>query len=121
MGRAGVAALLRIDRTILSPEQNNRLDLFLKAVGEPFGGPNASSGIGGIGGAVGPSPAELARDVDFLMDCLDDDDANVRAAAKAALEAVLRHPVDFDPTLTGDARAAAVDKVYEQLDGERRK
>lgn len=112
LGRAGVAAILRVDRTALSPEQNTRLDLFLRSVGEP---------IGCDGGLSARSPAEVSRDVDFLLDCLDDDDAGVRAAAKAALEAAVRHPVEFDVTLTGDARAAAVDRLFERIDSERQK
>jgi hypothetical protein len=50
-------------------------------------------------------------DVAFLVDCLDDDDRAVRAAAKAALERRAGKQIAFDVSLEGADRAAAIDRV----------
>jgi hypothetical protein len=100
MGRPAVLAVLRLDRTTLTPEQNARLDGFLIASGEAAPDPSAH-------------PEE---DLDFLVDCLDDDELPIRQAAREALTRKLGHPLNFDITLTGDARSEAVDRLYEQID-----
>jgi hypothetical protein len=103
LGRPAILAVLRLDRGRLSPEQNTRLETFLDRMGER--GPPTWA----------VTPRDPLRDVEFLLDCLDDDDPAVRAAAKAALEAALGRRVDFDPALTGDARAAAVGRLCDQF------
>jgi hypothetical protein len=110
MGRPAVLAVLRLDRSALSPEQNVRLEMFLRSAG--------SAGLpAGAGGAASGRPAAEAEvDIDFLIDCLDDEDPNVRAAAKQQLEGALGRPVAFNPALTGEARSAAVDRLFEQID-----
>jgi hypothetical protein len=51
------------------------------------------------------------HDVTFLLEAADADDPAVRIAAKKDLEALVGHPLDFDPSLEGEARFAAVDKM----------
>lgn len=101
LGPRGVLAILRRDRADLSPEARNRLDAFV----------------------AGHSNLDMAdverarRDPHFLLDCLDDADADVRGAAKQAMEALLKRPVDFDPAAAeGPARAAAIDKLRQEID-----
>jgi hypothetical protein len=98
LGRPGALAMLRLDRGPLATEQNLRLDLFLKNLGDE----------------LPRQPAE--PELDFYLDCLDDEDLQVRTAAKAALEAKLARPIEFDATLEADPRSVAVDRIYEQLD-----
>jgi hypothetical protein len=97
LGRPGVLAVLRLDRRPLSAEQNLRIDLFLHGSGEEL-----------------PRPA-VEHDIDFYIDCLDDEDLQVRKVAKDALETRLGRPIDFDPALDADPRSAAVDRIYEQI------
>jgi hypothetical protein len=99
LGPAGVLALLRRDLADLSPEARTRADVFLAARSNtPY-----------------PDPARARADGAFLLDCLDDDDPAVRAAAKSDLENLVGRPVDFDTTLTGGPRATAVDTLRRQL------
>jgi hypothetical protein len=95
LGPAGVLAALRRDNNDLAPEARNRVLHFLAA----------HSTL---------TPADVARaraDRSFLIDCLDDDDPAVRAAARAQLEKLLARPIPFDPSLTGKARQAAIEQL----------
>jgi hypothetical protein len=100
LGSAAVLAALRRDISGLSAEARNRLDLFIS---------NHSN-----------LPIEDARaalkDGPFLLDCLDDEDVNVRVAAKDALERLIKRPVEFDPVADDEGRAAAVDGLRKTLD-----
>lgn len=91
LGPAGALAALRYDRDALSPEQANRLAALIAL--------HTRVGI--------DDPAAAARDPGFLLDCLEDDDPAVRAAAKPALEKVLGRTVDIDLNAPADKRAAA--------------
>jgi hypothetical protein len=51
-----------------------------------------------------------------LLDCLDDGDPAVRAASKAALEKVVGRKIDFDLSLEGDARTAAINALRTTLE-----
>jgi hypothetical protein len=100
LGAGAVLAALRRDISDLSAEARNRLDLFIS---------NHSN-----------LPIDDARaalkDGPFLLDCLDDEDINVRIAAKDALQRLIKRPVEFDPAAEEEGRAAAVDGLRKTLD-----
>jgi hypothetical protein len=100
LGPPAVLAVMRLDRSMVSAEVNTRLATFLAA-----------------GGNSTLDPRQAAKDPHFLIDCLDDDDPKVRAAAQEALEKMLNQPVTFDLSLTGEERLKAVDGVRKQLSG----
>jgi hypothetical protein len=87
LGRAEVLAAARIDRRELSAEQSLRLDAFLVR-----------------NSAVTDIPA-ARRDPLFLIDCLEDEDRAVRAAALDALRHVVDHDIDFDIDAPAEQRA----------------
>jgi hypothetical protein len=93
LGRDVAVALMQLDRTKLSAEQNTRIDAVLAA-------------------HTRLSPAEATQrrsDVSFLLDCLYCDDEHFRAAALERLRAVCSRPIDFNPQLPGGGpREAAV-------------
>lgn len=99
LGRPAVLAVLRLGEASLTPEQRSRLDGFLSdhshwAVKEP---------------------QQARGDLQFLVDSLEDDDAAVRSAAKAAIEGVTGAKLDFDPNMPADKRPAAVDALRGKL------
>jgi hypothetical protein len=96
LGRPGVQAVLKLDRSLLSFEQNDRIDAFLATERR----------------RLPDDPASLRRNPAFLIDCLEDADPAVRAAAKASLERVLGHRIDFDPDdADAEARANSADEL----------
>jgi hypothetical protein len=100
LGSGAVLAALRRDTGDLSAEARNRLDLFIS---------NHSN--------LPLADARAAlKDGPFLLDCLDDEDANVRAAAKSALEKLLGQSIEFNPTQDDQSRATAVDALRKKLD-----
>jgi hypothetical protein len=99
LGAPGVLAALRYDRDLLLPEQGNRLSDFV----------NVQSPV-----TVG-NPSDFDRDENFLLDCLDDDDRAVRAAAKAALEKLLGRSVAFDPAAPVNVRTQAAEALRQKL------
>ncbi|MFI5378267.1 MAG: hypothetical protein ACHRHE_03080 [Tepidisphaerales bacterium] len=92
LGTAGVLGALRLDRSILTPEQRNRVDAFLRSQ-SCF--PN--------------EPERLRHDPLFLVDCLESEDLRVRKLALNDLKAALNRDIAVD--IAGDAeslrRAAA--------------
>jgi hypothetical protein len=99
MGAPGVLAALRRDNRDLSPEARSRIDNFVA-----------------IHATLTPDQLEgAANDPVFLLDCMDDDNLAVRAAARDALEKRLGRKVEFDPSVGDDARGAAVDALRSQL------
>ena len=94
LGRAEVLAAARLDRTELSAEQSLRLDAFIAR----------HSAVSDITAA--------RRDPMFLIDCLEDDDRAVRAAALLQLRQVSGQAIEFDldapPAARADAAAALV-------------
>ena len=95
LGRPAVLAAMRWDVSVLSPEQHGRMRQLVESHRR-----RRSQG------------AEAGRtDLTLLTECLADDDLAVRSAAKDAIEALLGHEIDFDPSLDLDLRAAAVDDV----------
>jgi hypothetical protein len=53
--------------------------------------------------------------VNFLLDCLESDDPALRWAAMRHLRKAVGHAVVFDVNQPAGARAAAVDRLREQL------
>jgi hypothetical protein len=99
LGAPGLLAAMRRDNSDLSAEAASRLNAFVSR----------------HSGESSESPAAALKDPAFLLDCMDDDDINVRVAATAALEKLLGRTVDFDPKLNDQARAAAIDALRARL------
>jgi hypothetical protein len=99
MGPAGALAALRFDPDLLVPEQANRLAALVAL--------HSRVSI--------DDPSAAATDPAFLLDCFEDDDPVVRAAAKAALERVLHQPVELDVSAPLDQRTAAADAIRLKL------
>jgi hypothetical protein len=97
LGRADVLAAARIDRTQLSAEQSLRLDAFVAR----------NSAMADIQAA--------RRDRLFLIDCLEDEDSAVRAAALTALREVVGHEIDFDIDAPAEQRATDAQALETQL------
>ena len=97
LGRAEVLAAARLDRTELSAEQSLRLDAFIAR----------HSAVTDI--------AAARRDPLFLIDCLEDDDRAVRAAALLQLRQTTGQPIEFDLDAPADQRAAAAAALVTQF------
>jgi hypothetical protein len=97
LGRAEVLAAVRLDRTELSAEQSLRLDAFVAR----------HSGVSDLGAA--------RRDPLFLVDCLEDDDRAVRAAALLQLRQVTGQAIEFDLDAAPAQRAAAAAALVTQF------
>jgi hypothetical protein len=96
LGAPGILAAIRLDRTGLSPEQNDRLDRAVESHTLLRASPDRKS------------------DPYFLLDCLEDNDRAVRAAAKSALEKLTGKSMNYSPDLPGPQRAAAI-KAAEKI------
>lgn len=94
LGRAGVLAVLRLDRSRLSNEQRNRLAVLVAA--------NSRRTLGDIGAA--------RHDLRLLTDCLEDEDPAVRLAARQAIEAELGRSIEVD-VADEENLSAAVDQL----------
>ncbi|HWE01391.1 MAG TPA: hypothetical protein VG326_03200 [Tepidisphaeraceae bacterium] len=99
LGKPGVLAALRFDDANLSLEQKVRLRGFVGAYRRRPWSP----------------PALAARDVSFLIDCLEYEDPAVRAAAKSALEKQARQPIAFDISLAPPESSKAADALRKRL------
>jgi hypothetical protein len=97
LGRAEVLAAARLDRTELSAEQSLRLDAFVAR----------HSAVTDI--------AAGRRDPLFLIDCLEDDDRAVRAAALLQLRQAAGHAIEFDLDATPEQRADAAAALVAQF------
>jgi len=80
LGRPGILAALRLDLDNLPAEPRSRLSLFLRQ--------NTRWAIDDY--------AQARQDLDFLIDCLGDEDRAVRLAAKGQIEQLLGRTVRFD-------------------------
>jgi HEAT repeat protein len=60
-------------------------------------------------------PAQAAADLQFLIDCLEDDDRAVRLAAAEALERLLSRKLAFNPDLPAAQREIFTDKLRAQV------
>jgi hypothetical protein len=99
LGPTGALAALRTDAEVLLPEQANRVGELIRAHRR----------------MTLEDPAQTSNDPHFLIDCLEDDDKLVRAAAKTALERVFSRPIDFDLDALPAAREVASDRLRIQL------
>ncbi len=107
LGDAGALAALRFDPDLLLPEQFNRLNALVALHSR----------------VLMDDPAQSLKDPNFLIDCFEDDDVRVRVAAKAALEKLFGHPVEFDAEAPAAKRAAAAELIrrkLEQVEAQRR-
>jgi hypothetical protein len=100
LGARGAQVVLKLDRAVLTFEQNDRLDAFLDT--------QRRRGIDG-------DPAAMRKDAAFLVDCLEDEDAAVRGAAKEALERALGRRVEFDVNADSGKRAAGAEELREGM------
>jgi hypothetical protein len=91
LGRDGIHAALRLNRSGLSFEQIDRLDAFIES-----GRRRARS-----------------ENVDpmFLLDCMEDDDLAVRTLAGSRLAKTIGHPLGFDPAAAPSIRAAKLESL----------
>lgn len=103
LGRAGVLAAVRFDRTDLSPEQRSRLDNFVA-------GHTLRRSDGRLRDAD-----DLRRNKNFLVDCLADDEPAVRAAALAALRERTGRRIEFDLDAPPAQRRAAVAELARSI------
>jgi hypothetical protein len=95
LGRDGATAILRLDRTGLSLQQNVRLD---EVVARFRRMPRATA-------------YRLEGNVDFLLDAEYCDDATVRSLAAQKLETILGHPLSLDVNSIGPARLDAIEAI----------
>jgi hypothetical protein len=102
MGAGGILAAMRMDFSTLTPEQQTALS------GVIARGRRAK--VEDIKGA--------ARDVDFLLDCLEMNVPGVKPVALLQLEKTLGRPIAFDPTLQGPAAEAGVDALRKEILGD---
>jgi hypothetical protein len=99
LGRDGALAAMRFDPELLVPEQATRLGELIMA--------HSRMSI--------EDPEEAARDVQFLIDCLEDDDRAVRVAAADALERHLSRKLSFNPDLPAGQREAFADELRAEV------
>ena len=99
LGRAAADVLDRMDRSMLSPEQNLRIDSFLAHYN-----PLSAKEI-----------AKLRRDPTFLLDCLYSEKSDVRWAALDQLRNTFNPTLDFDPDAPDDARNSAIAALRRRL------
>jgi hypothetical protein len=100
LGDAGALAALRFDPDLLLPEQFNRLNALVALHSR----------------MIIEDPAQTLKDPNFLIDCFEDDDLRVRVAAKAALEKVFDHAVEYDPNAPASKRTAAAEMIRRKLE-----
>jgi hypothetical protein len=95
LGLPAAKALGQIDRSTLSTEQHNRIDEILDA-NRPITGADAE---------------RLGTDKAFLIDCLELDDPDARAAAVAKLQRVIGAPIEVGANAPPAERRAKADAL----------
>jgi len=103
LGRAGVLASLRLlesEGAALNYEQRHRLRAFLAA--------HSRRDLSGV------APEGRARAA-LLLDCLEDEDAAVRRAAKAALESARGREIDLNPMLLPAGQFPAIEALRREI------
>jgi hypothetical protein len=98
LGRPGILAAVRLDRSLLVPEAALRLDSILRA--------NLSRT---------DDPVALRANPFFLVCCLEDEDAEVRRLALAALRAATGKDIAFDLDAPAEVRQKAAQALLAQL------
>jgi hypothetical protein len=99
LGKDAALALIHVDRSKLSPEQNARIDKVLLPY-RPISTQEA---------------AKLRAAPGFLANYLYSDDVVIRKAAFAQLLSVTKLPLVFDPAADPTARTAAIAALFKQL------
>lgn len=99
LGPAGVLAALRMDLSKLTGEQSGRLREFVASHRR----------------RTLMQPQDAARDPEFLVDCLEHDDPQVRGAAHRALEALTGQKLTFNASLKGAELAKAADAARQKV------
>jgi hypothetical protein len=99
LGRDGAAALVHLNRSNLTPEQNARIDRALSHYSQ----------------VSRRAAAILRSDPRFLLDCLYCDEAALRSAAIAQLRTLIRPDLQFDVNADADARYAAIQALRAQV------
>jgi hypothetical protein len=100
LGARGAQVVLKLDRALMTFEQNDRLDAFLDTQRRR---------------GIDADPAAMRRDAAFLVDCLEDEDLAVRGAAKEGLEKALGRRVEFDVNADAGKRAARAEELREEM------
>ena len=98
LGPPGVLAALRLDRSILTPEQSSRIDTFLRSQSSQTN-----------------NPQRLRHEPLFLVDCLESDDLEVRKLALAELKVALNRDVSLDFTADAESLRRAVAGLRKQI------
>lgn len=101
MGREGAAALIRLNRKLLSAEQNVRVDQVLT----PYRQLTVKEAL------------RLRSDRAFLLDCLYCDDPEICSAALSRLREMTGQEIPFDLDARLNPRIAAVNALREKLTG----
>jgi len=100
MGRNAILPLLRTDFATLSPEQTDRVHRLVFADDwQP----------------IALDPAAATKSLGVMLDCLDDDDPDVRAAAKQAVEKLIAMPLTVQLPADSHLRGIMVDALCDQL------
>jgi hypothetical protein len=102
LGAPGVLAVLRCGDSNLTAEQQGRLGAFLASERSWLPKP----------------PEQMRSDPGFLLDAMEYPDQAVRAAAVAALQKIVAHPIDFDVTLAPSKTQVQLDKLRVQVHAE---
>jgi hypothetical protein len=101
LGEPAALYLMANNLRLLNPEQRARVEEFLSTY-HPL------------------TPEQVAqdrRDVNFLLDCLDSDNADLRTATLREISQTVGHAVDFDIAMPADSRSAAIDRLRSELTG----
>jgi hypothetical protein len=99
LGPGGACALMRMDRSQLPPEAASRIDALLaRQTRRQF-----------------DDPGVMRNDLSFLADCMEFDDARVRAAAKAQVEKITGKNVPLLPVPSQAEWSRAADVVRESV------
>lgn len=101
LGQSGALAVRSLDRAKLTPNQNAEIDAFL-ALYSPLSADEL---------------ARLAQSPDFLLDCMELDTPDLRAAAWSRLQNLIELPpaLKFDPAAPADAREEQVRALRNHL------
>lgn len=99
MGREAASAIMKLDRSKLSREQNLRLDEVVSRLCR----------------MSERAAKRLEADPDFLLDCAYSDDLTVRRLSAARLTRLVGHPLDLDPEASDRTRVEKADQVRMQL------
>jgi hypothetical protein len=99
LGQPAALVVMKMDRNKLSAEQLARLDAFL-----------AKFKI-----ITDAEISRLRQERDFLLDCLNSDDAPIRQAALTSLRQVTGKEIAFDLSADSDARLAAIGRLRDQF------